>query len=217
MTSRFFEMFDYNTANYKSCEAQYVYSENIAEFWNTLSSFIMVIIAIRMLFVQTGSMAKQLYSLMLLLGLSLVIYHATLSLGGEIAVNIISAILVAYFSCIAYVSYIIKYADHVNYRGYFMLVIFYAYIKLIILAELLDHHDYTVIFDLMLFFPNFWTNSSRNAIILFIISALCIFCDQILCEYEQSFNFKSLSNITVSFGLYFLIDRISKNNNLVTQ
>ena len=82
-----FEVFEYNTSPVDCCEPNYVVSNTVAEFWNTFSSFYFFVIAYWGYSSYKADYEPKIiyiWILITLIGIGSIIFHSTLSIGGQV-------------------------------------------------------------------------------------------------------------------------------------
>lgn len=87
----FYELFKYDSSPIDWCEENYVYSPYIAEFFNTVSSFAMIMCALYGRFIYDRGEFRSfepvswvIWVLMAFVGVGSVLFHGTLSVAGQI-------------------------------------------------------------------------------------------------------------------------------------
>ncbi len=213
----FANAFQYNSSELNWCEFQYTKSIYIAEFWNTVTSFVLSLVGLYGLYT-SSTVATKFYLLLIFIGLASVYFHATLSFAGQLLDEL----------GITLIMLIANYTMYVGDSIGLWLISIFGILQLIIQFTYSEYNRFILFLYAILFINKFWLALKSNdkmikwyahiTVGLFVSSVVCWICDFYICEKDSFLNFHGIWHILIALTSYFTVETCllvtKKNANL---
>lgn len=205
ITYNFIDSFDYYSSDATSCEIDYVKFNEVAEFWNTITSFFIIFVGLYGLRHRNKNLML-FYMLLSCVGFSSVLFHLTLSFVSQI----FNEIMITLFMLLG--NYVLYSEDIVGMK----LINTFLIIQIIVQFVYPEYNRFMLFFYVLTFINKFW-NALRSrdkktkfyaqiTMGLFIVSVICWISDFYICGIDTIFNFHGLWHIFIGLTSYFAIE-----------
>lgn len=217
------------TSNIDWCEDNYVYNFYIAEWYNSLSNLIPIIIllnAIRLIMKHnsnTNFYINTLYISIIFVYIGSFLFHSTLTYFGQLLDE------VPMIYCCIFLHYIIyKHIKHIKLYCYTLITLFtfillyfndnpflslqlpYAILNLSIIIHTINLYNHlSISYDI-----NQYKYLLKNSAVFYGIGFICWILDQVLCKYLKEYYLHAFWHILTGIGSYYLIQFIFINDKI---
>lgn len=191
--------FNYLTSEISWCEPNFEHNQYIAEYWNTLSSFVISFIGVYGLFYRQN--LKLLYFLMIPIGLTSALFHGTLSLYGQLLDEL--SILVILTASLYYYKAISLKIVVLNCLQMFLLFKYPIYNRLMLFCygfacfKILRDNRHKIN-----------KGTYKKGTYLFFFSVTCWLIDMFLCSYIGHIYLHAIWHIAIGLTAYYGIQCI---------
>lgn len=197
--------FQYHSSEIRWCEYQFIQSNYIVEFWNTITSLFITLVGLYGL-TKSSKRAQIFYSLLIFIGLASAYFHATLSFTGQLLdeLGITTIMLIANHTV---------YSDD---KTGLTLVHIFGLIQIMFQFVCPEYNRFVLFLYAVLFVNKFWSALfSRDkktrwyahiTVAMFLMGVVCWICDFYICNKQSPFNFHGIWHIFIAFASYFTIE-----------
>ena len=202
-------MFSYESSEIDWCEKNYVYSNYIAEFWNTISNIPYILILFISLqtfrFLPCKNNDKLLHSLLLVTGISSAYFHATLSLFAQLLDEFSIILLLTNTLLIIFKNKTTKLCIKTYVCIHLISMWYFPFINIPVLFGM----GFIILYRLRHVLKNFNENSHKKYWLysqyLFFSSVICWISDHILCDTLPFIQFHAIWHLLSAICAYYSI------------